>query len=118
MDKSLISKRLFCILSGLAGATGVVLLGLSFAINSGPPPGATHAELILRSGFLLRELSKPPHELLLSLSRERIYFASLSTPSGRTPLANPTAVHKSFEQGIHKVVVHLSHAEDSPGAFF
>lgn len=46
MDKSLISKRLFCILSGLAGATGVVLLGLSFAINSGPPPGATHAELV------------------------------------------------------------------------
>lgn len=46
MDKSLISKRLFCILSGLAGVTGVVLLGLSFAINNGPPPGATYAELV------------------------------------------------------------------------
>lgn len=46
MDKSLISKRLFCILSGLAGVTGVVLLGLSFAINSGPQPGATYPELV------------------------------------------------------------------------
>ena len=46
MDKSLISKRSFCILSGLAGVAGVVLLVVSFAINAGPPPGATYAELV------------------------------------------------------------------------
>ena len=46
MDKSLISKRSFCILSGLSGVAGVVLIMVSFAINSGPPPGATSAELI------------------------------------------------------------------------
>ena len=46
MDKSLNSKRLFCILSGLSGVAGVVLLMLSFTINGGPPPGATGAELV------------------------------------------------------------------------
>lgn len=46
MDKNLISKRSFCILSGLSGVTGVVLLIVSFAINSGPPAGATSADLI------------------------------------------------------------------------
>ena len=46
MDKDLISKRSFCILSGLSGVTGVVLLIVSFAINSGPPPGATSADLV------------------------------------------------------------------------
>ncbi|MGC1685377.1 MAG: hypothetical protein WA734_07150, partial [Candidatus Acidiferrales bacterium] len=46
MDKSLISQRSFCILSGLSGAAGVVMLIVSFAINSGPPPGATSAELV------------------------------------------------------------------------
>lgn len=40
------SKRTLCILSGLAGVIGVVLLGLSFAINAGPPPNATSAELM------------------------------------------------------------------------
>jgi hypothetical protein len=39
------SKRTLCIFSGLAGVIGVVLLGLSFAINAGPPPNATSAEL-------------------------------------------------------------------------
>jgi len=38
-------KRWFCILSGLSGVCGVVLLGLSFAINNGPPSSATGAEL-------------------------------------------------------------------------
>ena len=37
---------MFCIFSGLAGVIGVVLLGLSFAINAGPPPNATSAELV------------------------------------------------------------------------
>jgi hypothetical protein len=46
MDKSLISKRSFCILSGLSGVAGVLLIMVSFAINSGPPPGATSAELV------------------------------------------------------------------------
>jgi hypothetical protein len=46
MDESLISKRTFCILSGLSGVAGVVLLMVSFAINKGPPPGATSAELV------------------------------------------------------------------------
>ena len=41
-----ISNRRFCILSGLSGVIGVVLLILSFAINSGPPPDPSSAELI------------------------------------------------------------------------
>jgi len=41
-----VSKRKFCIFSGLAGVIGVALLGLSFAINNGPPPNATGAELL------------------------------------------------------------------------
>jgi hypothetical protein len=46
MDKGLKFKRSFCILSGLSGVAGVVLLIVSFAINNGPPPGATSAELV------------------------------------------------------------------------
>ena len=46
MLKSLNSKRSFCILSGLSAVVGVAMIVLSFAINSGPPPGATSAELI------------------------------------------------------------------------
>lgn len=40
------SKKRFCILSGLSGVAGVVLLILSFAIAEGPPPDATRAELV------------------------------------------------------------------------
>ena len=40
------SKRKICIFSGLAGILGVVLLSFSFAINTGPPPNPTNAELI------------------------------------------------------------------------
>ena len=46
MNKDLDSKRSLRILGGLAGAVGVVLLGLSFAINTGPPPNPTSAELM------------------------------------------------------------------------
>ena len=46
MSEDLDSKRRFCIFSGLAGVIGVVLLGLSFAINTGPPPNATIVELM------------------------------------------------------------------------
>ena len=46
MSQDLNSKRMLCISSGLAGVIGVVLLGLSFAINAGPPPNATSAELM------------------------------------------------------------------------
>jgi len=46
MDESLKFKRSFCILSGLSGIAGVVLLIVSFAINNGPPSGATSAELV------------------------------------------------------------------------
>ena len=46
MNKDMDSKRSLCILGGLAGAVGVVLLGLSFAINTGPPPNPTSAELM------------------------------------------------------------------------
>ena len=46
MNKDLDSKRSMCIFGGLAGAVGVVLLGLSFAINTGPPPNPTSAELM------------------------------------------------------------------------
>jgi len=37
MNKSLISQRSFCILTGLSGVAGVVLLVVSFTINNGPP---------------------------------------------------------------------------------
>ena len=40
------SNRWFCLLSGLSGVAGVVMLGLSFAINSGPPPAPSSAELL------------------------------------------------------------------------
>src|SRR5258708_34265539 len=46
MNKGLISQRSFCILSGLSGVAGVVLLIVSFAINSGPPPDPSSAELV------------------------------------------------------------------------
>jgi len=46
MDKSLKFKKSFCILSGLSGVAGVVLLIVSFAINNGPPPSATSADLV------------------------------------------------------------------------
>ena len=46
MSNEQYSKRSLCLVAGLAGAIGVVLLGLSFAINSGPPPNPTSAELI------------------------------------------------------------------------
>jgi hypothetical protein len=46
VDRGLISKRLFCILSGLSGVAGVVLILVSFNINPGPPLGATSAELL------------------------------------------------------------------------
>src|SRR6516225_2983101 len=46
MKTNLISKRVFCILSGLSGVVGVVLISLSFNINPGPPVGATSAESV------------------------------------------------------------------------
>ena len=46
MNKDLDSKRSLRIFGGLAGVVGVVLLGLSFAINTGPPPTPTSAELM------------------------------------------------------------------------
>ena len=46
MNDNLDFKRNVCIFSGLAGVIGVFLLGLSFAINNGPPPNPTNAELI------------------------------------------------------------------------
>lgn len=46
MGNHLVSKRSFCILSGLSGIIGVALILVSFNINPGPPPGATSAELM------------------------------------------------------------------------
>jgi len=46
MNDGLISQRSFCILSGLSGVAGVVLLILSFVINEGPPPDPSSAELV------------------------------------------------------------------------
>jgi len=46
MSDDLISKRSFCILSGLSGVIGVALLAISFIINPGPPENTTSAELI------------------------------------------------------------------------
>jgi hypothetical protein len=46
MDPHSISNRRFCMLSGLSGVAGVVLLVVSFAINNGPPPDPSSAELV------------------------------------------------------------------------
>jgi hypothetical protein len=46
MSTDPIPKRSFCILSGLSGLTGVLLLIVSFVINAGPPENATSTELI------------------------------------------------------------------------
>lgn len=46
MTNSLEFRRRFRILSGLSGIIGVVLPIASFAINNGPPPGATYQELV------------------------------------------------------------------------
>lgn len=46
MTASVISKRWFCILSGLSGIGGVLLLSASFAFAVGPPPDATRAQLL------------------------------------------------------------------------
>jgi len=45
MNKNVGGTQSICIAGGLSGVCGVVLLGLSFAINNGPVPGATSAEL-------------------------------------------------------------------------
>src|SRR5215469_5918988 len=46
MQKSPRSTRPPCLIGGLAGIVGVILLGLSFAINVGPPENASSAELV------------------------------------------------------------------------
>ena len=46
MEQPVLSKSRFCILSGLSGIVGVVLLGVSFAINNGPPANVNAAELV------------------------------------------------------------------------
>jgi len=46
MGNSFISKRLFCVLSGLSGIAGVVLLIVSFGIAIPPPENAARAELL------------------------------------------------------------------------
>jgi hypothetical protein len=46
VGNGLATKRKFCILSGLSGIAGVVLLMVSFATAVGPPPDATRAELL------------------------------------------------------------------------
>jgi hypothetical protein len=40
------STKLFRLLSSLSGIVGVILLGISFNINPGPPANATSAQLI------------------------------------------------------------------------
>lgn len=39
------TKRSFCILSALSGILGVLMLIVSFSINTGPPPGASGPDL-------------------------------------------------------------------------
>jgi len=41
----IVDSKAGCIFGGLSGVCGVLLLVVSFAINSGPPPGANPAEL-------------------------------------------------------------------------
>jgi hypothetical protein len=45
MSEHAISRRSFCIFSGLSSVAGVLMLVLSFAINPGPPHNADCAEL-------------------------------------------------------------------------
>ena len=45
MKRMMGAKQWTCIGGGLSGVCGVLLLGLSFAINNGPAPGATTVEL-------------------------------------------------------------------------
>ena len=46
MHEELVQKRSLCVIAGIIGSVGVVLLVVSFAINSGPPPQATTADLL------------------------------------------------------------------------
>lgn len=46
MRKYPMSTRSYRLIGGLAGIVGVILLGLSFAINAGPPENASSAELV------------------------------------------------------------------------
>jgi len=46
MGHALIPRRTFCILSGVSGVVGVILLMVSFAIAIPPPTDATRAELL------------------------------------------------------------------------
>ncbi len=45
MTKGMLSRR-NSILSAIAGIAGVLLIGISFAVNSGPPPGVSDAQLL------------------------------------------------------------------------
>ena len=46
MKNNLNSEKSLCVLSGLSGVTGVILLIASFAIDTSPPAGATTSALI------------------------------------------------------------------------
>ena len=46
MRKYPMSTRSYRLIGGLAGIVGVILLGLSFAINAGPPENTSSAELV------------------------------------------------------------------------
>jgi hypothetical protein len=42
----MMDKRRLCIWGGLAGIAGVLMIGISFAINQGPPLGVSNAQLM------------------------------------------------------------------------
>lgn len=44
--RDFLSTRAVCILSGISGIVGVLLIGSSFSINTGPQPGANAAEIV------------------------------------------------------------------------
>lgn len=44
MGNRTISKQSFCVLSGISGIAGTLMLVLSFVINPGPPRNADSAE--------------------------------------------------------------------------
>lgn len=46
MQEYRMSTRSYRLIGGLAGIAGIILLGLSFAINAGPPENASSAELV------------------------------------------------------------------------
>src|SRR5689334_22416046 len=65
-------------------------------------------ETILSTRLLARELAEAPEQLLLTLVRKRVDLAGLAALAGGFAFVDPTSCHKSPEERIDKIVVHLA----------